>query len=52
MKYQNLKNKILCFKNKILIKLAIFILNKVDKEQFERKFSWTHYVGKIKEYLE
>lgn len=37
--------------NKILIKLALWLLDKVDKEKIEYKNSWEHYKREISNFL-
>jgi hypothetical protein len=38
-------------KNKILIKIALWFLNRVDVEKLEYKNSWKHYKKQIETFL-
>jgi len=37
-------------RNKILIKIALWILSKVDESKIEYKNSWSYYKNSIKEF--
>ena len=38
-------------RNKVLIKLALWLLNKVEESKIEYKNSWEHYKNKIESFL-
>jgi len=52
-KHQEIKklNKLYKMRNKVLIKLALWLLNKVDQGEIEYKNSWEHYKNKIESFL-
>ena len=39
-------------RNRLLIKLALWLLSKVDKEKIEYKNSWEHYKNAISDFLD
>jgi len=38
-------------KNKILIRIALIILNMVDERKIKHKISWRYYLRNIEDYL-
>jgi hypothetical protein len=39
-------------RNRLLIKLALWLLSKIDKEKIEFKNSWEHYKNAISDFLD